>query len=340
MAQVKPLVEVYRNNDFQLTGVTVSKAGRLFVNFPRWSDQYLNAVVEVMKDGSVKPYPDEAWNRWDNKPATAAMQFVCVQSVVVDDQDALWVVDPAAPLMGSVVPGGAKLVRIDLAANQVTRVYNFGADVAKQNSYLNDIRIDTKRNTAYMTDSGAGGLVVVDLKSGSAHRALDGHSSTKAEAGVSISVNGKPVVGADGKVPQIAADGIALSSDGGYLYFQALTGATLYRVKTSALRENGAANAGAAVEKVAKTFPADGLWMDAQDRLYLSNLNESAVYRMAKGGALEKVAADARLEWPDTFSQGPDGAIYITASHINEGPQFNHGKSTRTRPYAVFKFLP
>src|SRR3954464_6121981 len=83
------LTQVYQNNDFQITGISVSKSSRIFVNFPRWSDHYLNAVVEVMKDGSVKPFPDEYWNRWDMKLETAGKQFVCVQSVVVDDQDAL-----------------------------------------------------------------------------------------------------------------------------------------------------------------------------------------------------------------------------------------------------------
>jgi sugar lactone lactonase YvrE len=336
------LIEVYQNPDFQITGITVSKSGRLFVNFPRWSDRYLNAVVEVLDNGSVKPFPDESWNRWDMKPSTVAKQFVCVQSVVADDQDSLWVLDPAAPLLGPVIAAGAKLVRIDLASNQVTRVYNFGPDVVKPESYLNDIRIDTKRSTAYITDSGAGGIVVLDIESGKAHRALDGHPSVMAEQGINISVNGKPVVGPNGKPPQFNSDGIALSSNGDYLYYQALTGATIYRVKTSVLRESGASPdaAHSAVEQVAKTFPADGLWMDAEDRLYLSNINESAVYRLLKNGSLEKLVVDSRLQWPDTFSQGPDGSVYITASHINDAPQFNHGKSPRTEPYSVFRFMP
>jgi hypothetical protein len=188
----KPLTEVYHNEDFQLTGVTVSKFGRMFVNFPRWSDQYLNAVVEVMKDGSVKPFPDEQWNRWDKGLNTAAKQFVCVQSVVADDRNALWVVDPAAPMIISVVPGGAKLVKIDLATDKVARIYSFGADIAKPNSYLNDVRIDTKLNMAYMTDSGAGGIVIVDLNTGKAHRALDNHPFVRPEQNITISVNGNP----------------------------------------------------------------------------------------------------------------------------------------------------
>jgi sugar lactone lactonase YvrE len=114
----------------------------------------------------------------------------------------------------------------------------------------------------------------------------------------------------------------------------------VYRVKTSVLRQSGASAAAlaSAVERVAETFPADGLWMDAQDRLYLSNINESAVYRLLKNGSLEKVVADSRLQWPDTFTQGPDGSLYVTASHIHDAPQFHHGKSARTEPFSVFKF--
>lgn len=339
--QSKPLTVVYENNDFQLTGVTVSKTGRMFVNFPRWSDKYLNAVVEVMKDGSIKPYPDEYWNHWDKKGETAGKQFVCVQSVVADDADSLWVVDPASPLMAGVVEGGAKVVRIDLKTNQVSRVYRFGTDIAKPKSYLNDIRIDSNVHTAYMTDSGAGGIVVLDLNSGSAHRVLDAHPSVKPEPGVTISVNGKAVRGPGGETPQIASDGIALSHSGDYLYYQALTGATLYRVKTSLLRDAGAKSdaVAAGVETVQKTFPVDGLWMDPQDRVYLSGITQSAIFRISNG-KMEKLVTDSRLEWPDTFAQGPDGAVYVTASHINDSPQYNNGKSTRTKPYAVFRFNP
>jgi hypothetical protein len=83
------LTEIYRNDDFQLTGITVSRGGRMFVNFPRWSDKYRYAVVEVTKGGQEKAYPDEAWNKWDGKPESAGKAFVCVQSVVADDKDSL-----------------------------------------------------------------------------------------------------------------------------------------------------------------------------------------------------------------------------------------------------------
>jgi hypothetical protein len=42
----------------QVTGVTVSAKGRVFVNFPFWSDDHTISVAEVV-DGKPKPFPDE-----------------------------------------------------------------------------------------------------------------------------------------------------------------------------------------------------------------------------------------------------------------------------------------
>jgi sugar lactone lactonase YvrE len=336
-----PLKEVYRNDEFQLTGVTMSKSGRLFVNFPRWSDRYLNAVVEVNSDGSTKPFPDEQWNRWDRKKENAGKQFVCVQSVVVDDTGVLWVLDPAAPMMGPVVPGGPKLVAINLQNNRVSRIIPFGSEAVKTNSYLNDVRFDNQTNTAYITDSGVGAIVVLDLKSGKARRVLDGDPSVQADLNVQIVINGKAVL-ASGKPPQINADSIALSPDRQYLYFKPLTGDTLYRIKTELLRDPSlpSSKVSSSVEKIAKVFPTDGFWMDAKGNLYLSDLNHNGVRRRPPEGKIEEIVSDPNLQWPDTFTEGPDGTIYVSASHINESPTFNQGKSARKQPYAVFAFKP
>src|SRR6187551_2881882 len=102
----------------QATGVACSPDGRVFVNFPRWTEDAPVSVAEVMKDGSLKPYPDDEWNAWRNANAAAGTMkpvdhFVCVQSVVCDGRGNLWVLDPAAPGLDKVLPGGAKLVRIE-----------------------------------------------------------------------------------------------------------------------------------------------------------------------------------------------------------------------------------
>ena len=89
------LQEVARFPNQQVTGVGVSlKSGRIFVNFPYWSDDHPMSVAEIV-NGQPHAFPDDEWN----KPGAPESHFVCVQSVVVDDQDNLWILDPAAPKM-------------------------------------------------------------------------------------------------------------------------------------------------------------------------------------------------------------------------------------------------
>src|SRR5262249_16792052 len=101
------LEKVFADDDFHITRLPLPMHNRLFATYPCWSDLYLNAVAEVLEDGSTRAFPNERWNGWDRKPHTAAEHFVCVQSVFADEQDALWVLDPAAPLRASPVPNGA-----------------------------------------------------------------------------------------------------------------------------------------------------------------------------------------------------------------------------------------
>jgi hypothetical protein len=122
VAAAAELQEVATFPNKQLTGVGVSvKSGRIFVNFPNWSDDHTISVAELV-NGSPKPFPNEEWN----KPGNPASHFVCVQSVVVDDQDNLWILDPAAPKMQQIIKGGPNLVKVDLQTNQFVQTIPFG----------------------------------------------------------------------------------------------------------------------------------------------------------------------------------------------------------------------
>src|SRR5687767_13123536 len=168
------------------TGVTVSHAGRVFVNFPRWGDP-VDVTVGEVKNGRVEAYPDAEINRWPlpgaDKPAAKA--FVSVQSVVVDPSDRLWVLDTGNPEMKGAVPGGPKLVGIDLKTNAPFKTILFPPEIASKGSYLNDVRFDLRRGKAgmaFITDSsrnGPNGIVVVDLETGRSWRRLNDHPSTK-----------------------------------------------------------------------------------------------------------------------------------------------------------------
>ncbi len=327
----------------QVTGVSVTPTGRIFVNFPRWTDDAPVSVAELLPGGKLRPYPNEAWNGWRNAHASKMSvgdHFVCVQSIVADTHGALWVLDPAAPGNEKILPGGPKLVRIDLATDTVTKVIRFPDDVALQGTYLNDIRFSPDGRTGYITDSGTrGAIIVVDLQAGTSFRALDGDASTQMEKDVVVKVDGAPLRRPDGRQPAFAADGIALSNDGQTLYWQALTGRTLYAVPTAKLVAGTASSTmKAAVRKVGTTNVADGLWMARSGTLYITSPADNAV-KTWRDGTLKVAVSDPRLRWPDTMSEGPDGTIYVTASHIQDTAWFKPG-APASLPTALFSFRP
>jgi len=312
----------------QATGVACSADGRVFVNFPRWTEDAPVSVAEVMKDGTLRPYPDEEWNTWRNAPAVPGAikpqdHFVCVQSVVCDGRGNLWVLDPAAPNSEKIVSGGPKLVRIGLTTNKVEQVIKFGEDAALQGSYLNDVRFHPDGRTAFITDSGArGSIVVVDLAKGTAHPRLDGHPSTQPDKGVEVTVEGKKLQRPDGRGMQVAADGLALSNDGKTLYFQPLTGRLLYRIATDVLRADDPEEAGKKVEKAGSSCVADGLLMTRDGQLLITSPEDSSI-KLWEGDRARTVLAHPDLRWPDSMAEAPDGSIYVTASRIQDSAWFN-----------------
>lgn len=333
------LSEVARFDD-QVTGVAVGQNSRIFVNFPRWGREPGVSVAELLPDGSLHPYPDHGWNRWDKElAAQPGAHFICVQSVFVDADDFLWILDPASPRFAGVVPGGAKLVKVDLASNEVEQVIIFDRSVALPNSYLNDVRIAPGGELAYITDSGVGGIVVADLRSGTARRVLSDHPSTRAEQGVVPVVAGRELRDESGKPPAIHADGIALDREGKYLYYHALTARTLYRIATRHLLDPtlSAGELGALVEKVAVTGPTDGMEMDREGRLYLTALEKNGIVRLEPDRTLVTLVEDDRVQWPDSISFAPSGEFYFTASQIHRMARFNNGTDRTTPPFRLFR---
>lgn len=330
--------------DHQVTGVAVSEDGRIFVNFPRWFEDVPVSVAELTRDGKLHPYPDAEWNRYRNAaPLSPGDHFVCVQAETADGHGHLWVVDPAAPATGFIVPGGPKLVEIDLKTDKVMRTFLFDGRAAPQGSYLNDVRLSPDGKYAYMTDSGAqGALVVLDTTTGQARRLLDGDGSTQVDKSVKVVIGGQEIHTADGRGVQFAADSISIDPKGEFLTWQPLTGKTLYRIATAVLNNATLSpdQVSAKVETVSLSEPNDGLWQDASGKLYLTAVQDGAIETQDPGATARKMLVrDPRLVWPDTFAEGPGATLYVTNSAIQNSPRYNpHGWTGRT--FNLWKIVP
>ena len=216
---------------------------------------------------------------------------------------------------------------------------SFPESVAARKSYLNDVRIDTERNFAYITESGIGALVVVDLKSGKARKVLEKHPSMLADTTLNIKADGHELVDPSGNKARFNADGIALSQDLQYLYWKPLTSYKLYRIKTDALRNQALTNAQLSqqIEDLGKVPACDGMEIDAKNNLYLTAFENHSIVRRTPAGQIELVAQDLRLEWPDSFAFTADNLLYVTTSAIHKMPTRNKGLGRQDQPFYIFK---
>lgn len=327
------LEEVFSDNTYQLTGVAVTKEGRKFTNYPLWSNIYKYAVVEITGDSLSKPYPNEAMNTEQSK----GDHWICVQAVHVDDSNRLWVVDPASPKMQGVIGHAQRLVKMDLATNTIKRSYSlFGP--TDDASYINDVRVDVKTETAYLTNSTEGGIVVVDLKTGKARQVLQGTPSVTSDPHYVLTIDGHPVM-KNGAPFRGNSDGIALTPDRSWLYYKPLTDDRLYRIRTEYLRDTTMTTQALAakVEYLGRFTTTDGMIFDKKGNLYLGDLERYRIVKIDPKLNMSIVVEDKRLIWPDSYQVTDDGYLYVSCSQIHKQPDYNNGVNKRTTPYKIYR---
>jgi sugar lactone lactonase YvrE len=353
------------------TGVTVSRTNRIFVNFPRWGDDVAFTVAELVH-GKTVAYPNAEVNDWLGRKAGDPTQYndraanethlVSVQSVVVDPADRLWVLDTGSPLLKNALPGGPKLVAIDLATNRIVKRILLPASIAGKTSYLNDVRFDLRTGTpagadgihgiAYITDSsekGPTGFVIVDLASGQAWRKLDDTASVKPEPGFLMFAEGRPLYKTEPGKPIkpgiFANDSLAISADGSHLFYCPVSSSKLYSVPTAALRDRklSAEATAAQVTMVTGKESSDGLESDAAGNVYSTAPASGSILKIspnaafASGVEVTTLAHDPWLLWPDTMSLSEDGYLYVTANQLFNQPTMHGGKDLRQKPYVLFR---
>ncbi len=334
----------------QPVGIAISKSGRIFMSFPRWADPVKNTLVELRGD-QLSAFPDSMVNAFDGTKLTdypPASHFISVQAIKFDSQDRLWVLDPGSLNFAPNILQGPKLWAYDIGSGKRVKAISFPNDVAMKMTTLNDVRFDLKRGpegTAYITDSGAGGIIVVDLASGESWRHLDRHPSVLPVPGLKQQSEGQPLMmrKPTGEVaaPDLRSDGLALSPDGKTLYYTTVASRDIYSIATDQLAERDPSKEAIvmkAVKKVgSKPSGNDGIICDGEGRIYTTDFEDNAIRRTDPAtGKSEIIVQDARLIWPDTLAlHGND--LYITSNQLARQPNYHFGKDERQPPYALFR---
>lgn len=325
---------VFQDSTYQLSGVAISSGGRLFTSYPLWSTTYLYGLAEVTSGKTV--YPDPTINSFTIGDSGLS-KFVNVNGIYVDANNNLWVVDAASPYEMGVYQNSQKLVEISLSSNTVIRTYPL-VGATDDASYLNKVVVDASNNIAYISNSSEGGIVVVNLNTGSARQVLGGSSSVIADQTYILEINGAQI-NKNGSPFYQNSTGLALTPDNSYLYYKPLTDHNLYRIPTSDLQDTtlDANVLSSRVENLGTYNTTDGMVFDASGNLYMGDIEAQQIVRLDKNLKLTTIVKDSRLIWPDSYSISSDGYLYISCSQVNLEPDFNGGTSKRTTPYTIYR---
>jgi len=307
----------------QITGVTVSDNGRVFVNAPNWRDGVRFSVANITSNGEFVAYPNEQVNACVAQSEVRKDCILAVQSVVAH-KDKLYVLDTRNPKFQGVIDA-PRLFVVDLKSNKIDQTLLLSDDAYHPDSYINDLRVDEKTNRIFMTDSGHAGLVVYNLDDNTSYRILDNHETTKAEVDT-LSVKGKPFNNV------VHSDGIALDRLNGTLYFHALSGYSLYAIDTSDIKKASNETLSKAVRKVATTGAPDGM-VYHQGNVYLANLETQEVQYLTPSLDLRTLVKGDAVNWADTFSIH-NNTLYYTNSKIQDA-----GSDVSNMTFEVYKTI-
>jgi len=329
------LEQVAEFGKHQPIGLGVSKEKRIFVTFPKTPENYDYGLAEIVS-GQRRPYPNAEWNQWDS--LNPQNRFMNVQALFVDQTNALWVLDPSNPGEEPPIVAGIKLLKINLATNQVEKIYRF-EDLPRERTGLNDVRVDTRRQVAYLSDPKRSAIVVLDLTTGKSRSVLEGDKSTSADPEFVLKIDGKEVKDDKGKPFSSNVNGIALTDDFKYLYYRAINQTKLYRIATEHLNNPAVTPAEVAshVETMAETGVSHGMTSDAKGNVYLTDSPTKAVRYLTPDRELETLVRDSRLLWPDSFAVGPDGYLYLTAAQIHRTKKYNDGQDKVDYPFRLYR---
>lgn len=335
--ELRPKLEVVAQSESAVwNSVAVDSLGRLYVSGPKWTGSKGPSVSQLGPTGSPHPFPNERWNSTDST-IPAVQRFVNVNAMRVDRNDCLWIIDAGVTgFGGKVVPGGAKVVVVDLKDSEVIKVIPFDSSIAKEHSYIDDIRLNGKH--AYLTDAGAPGIVVLDLESNKARRVLTTSTAVRAPQDRDIVLSNEVVKAPNGAALRVHTDPLEVSPDGKWLYFAPLEG-PWHKIETRWL-EDPSISEGELVKLVElwrDLPPVGGTVMDKEGNFYFSDLAEDSVKRISTDGRIETLAKDARLHWVDAPAFDSQGRIYLPAAQIDRVSLFNKGTSKVEWPLRVYR---
>ena len=309
--------------------VAVSGSGRVFFTVHPESRPRGNKLLEYVNGASV-PFPSLRLQK---------ELFDTPLGIAIDRFDRLWVIDH-----GNHGIRAAHIVAIDLITGEVLRNQSLDESIAPAGSLLQDLQVSADGRTIIIADASfwrkRPALIVYDVESGHARRVLQEHPSVAAENYV-IKTRDHDMDFLGGMVAlRGGVDGIALATE--WLYYGALNGSGLYRIRLKDLRNEALPPSQLAtrIERYSNKPLSDGLSTDTAGGVYITDVEHSAIFRVTPDGGLSTMIQSPKIRWPDALSFGPDGYLYVADSALPELILKSTKHIQANGPYRIFRFQP
>ena len=309
--------------------VAVSSTGRVFFTVHPESRPPGNKLLEYV-DGAAEPYPSGA---------AQSRLFDTVLGIAIDSRNRLWTIDH-----GNHGLRAARLLAFDLETGQLIHDQVFDESIAPIGSFLQDLQLSADGRTVIVADASfwrkAPAIIVYDIGTARARRLLESHPSVSAE-NYRIRNHGRDMTFAGGLVSlRGGIDGIALGPE--WLYYGALSGSGLYRVRLDALTdaELSAAELAAGVERYATKPLSDGMSLDVDGNVYGTDIEHGSIFRVDTDRELRTLLQSRRIRWPDALSFGPDGWLYLADSALAEVILRPRTHIKTQGPYRIYRLQP
>lgn len=315
--------------------ISVSETGRVFFTFH--PEAKPDIKVAELVDGKPVPFPNMDFQTGEGGQNR---YFRNVLSIRVDRQNRLWTLDN-----GHHGFDATRLLAFDLDSGRIVHEHIFVPGIAGLGSHLNDFQVAPNGRTLYIADASffakTPAIIVYDVATKHAQRRIEAHPSVVAEDYLPV-VQGRKMKAFGLVTIRPGVDSIALDKRGEWLYFAPITNNHLYRVSTEDLNNPKLGNAALRdkIEIYAEKTMSDGLSMDRDDGIYISDLEHSAILRLDSKRQLTTLLKDERLRWPDGFSFGPDGWLYVTCSSLQDVIGKSAANVAAHAPYQIFRFRP